>query len=79
LTFSERFKSKKKRGEDNICCEVLEGKDLERNDLNVKKKIELLGNLISLILKTNFMESLIPKDRSRCGIFKKRSILDQRF
>jgi hypothetical protein len=31
-----------KKGEEIICCEVLEGKDLERNDLNEKEKNKMV-------------------------------------
>jgi hypothetical protein len=31
-----------KKGEEIICFEVLEGKDLERNDLNVKEKNKIV-------------------------------------
>ncbi len=33
---------KVKKGEEIICFEVLEGKDLERNDLNVKEKNKIV-------------------------------------
>jgi hypothetical protein len=36
----------------------------KRDDLKVKEENDLLDILSLLILKTNFMESLIPTDRS---------------